>query len=220
MAGSLAANPRARSPRPAGDALLSPVITRRLIESYTRRPPATARPAPPRRADTARARSPTAPRARPLQRRHRHAADRRRCHRQNPRRPHLHQAQPPRPRPSRRPRLRKRTRPTGRNPHPSLTEQDRVRRGQGLVPVTRFAFKVYSLPASLLWTSTTSAPAPRWASAIRSACRTRSARMCAANCQPTIARLQASITNAEGRCLPSSATTSSRRTKARPGETL
>jgi DNA-binding NarL/FixJ family response regulator len=30
----------------AGDALLSPAITRRLIESYTRRPPATARPAP------------------------------------------------------------------------------------------------------------------------------------------------------------------------------
>jgi len=30
----------------SGDALLSPTITRRLIESYTRRPPPTARPAP------------------------------------------------------------------------------------------------------------------------------------------------------------------------------
>src|SRR5260221_8420552 len=30
----------------SGDALLSPAITRRLIESYTRRPPATAHPAP------------------------------------------------------------------------------------------------------------------------------------------------------------------------------
>jgi DNA-binding NarL/FixJ family response regulator len=30
----------------SGDALLSPTITRRLIESYTRRPPATAHPAP------------------------------------------------------------------------------------------------------------------------------------------------------------------------------
>ena len=30
----------------SGDSLLSPAITRRLIESYTRRPPPTARPAP------------------------------------------------------------------------------------------------------------------------------------------------------------------------------
>ena len=41
------------------------------------------------------------------------------------------------------------------------------------------------------------APGTRRVSAIRKASRTRSVRMCAANCQPTIARLYASITNAK-----------------------
>ena len=98
----------------AGDALLSPAITRRLIESYTRRPPMTAHPAPPRGANPPRTRSPTAPRTRALKRRDRTRTHRRRRHRQNPRRTHLLQTQPPRPRPSRRPRLRVRPRPTRR----------------------------------------------------------------------------------------------------------
>ena len=98
----------------AGDALLSPAITRRLIESYTRRPPTTAHPAPPRRADPTRTRSPKARRTRTLKRRDRTRTHRRRRHRQNPRRTHLLQTQPPRPRPSRRPRLRDRPRPTRR----------------------------------------------------------------------------------------------------------
>jgi hypothetical protein len=41
------------------------------------------------------------------------------------------------------------------------------------------------------------APARRWASAIRRASRTRVVRMWDANCQPTILRLNTSITNAK-----------------------
>jgi DNA-binding NarL/FixJ family response regulator len=76
----------------SGDALLSPAFTRRLIESYTRRPPPTMHPTPPRRVDATRARGAAARSARVVKRRHRPRARRRRRDGQNARCTHLFQA--------------------------------------------------------------------------------------------------------------------------------
>jgi DNA-binding NarL/FixJ family response regulator len=112
----------------SGDALLSPAITRRLIESYTRRPPPTLHPAPlaeltPRELEVLRlvARGlSNAEIARELI-----VGD---ATIKTHVRTHLLQAGPPRPCPSRRPRLRKRTHPTRRSPRPNLTQRLTQRR--------------------------------------------------------------------------------------------
>ena len=72
----------------AGDALLAPSVTRRVIEEFVRRPPDAARTPPPerRRADRARARGAEADRARPLERGDRAGALRQRDDREDPRR--------------------------------------------------------------------------------------------------------------------------------------
>ena len=91
----------------AGDALLAPSVTRRLIEEFARRrarrrePPGRAR-----RADRARARGASARRARPVERRDRRGARRERRDRQDPRRARADEARTARPRPGRRARLR------------------------------------------------------------------------------------------------------------------
>ena len=94
----------------AGEALLAPSVTRRLIERFTttplRRPPAgRARPA-----HRTRIRSPRARRPRPVQRGDRRPALHQPVHGQDPRQPHPHQAPRPRPRPTRDARLRNRPR--------------------------------------------------------------------------------------------------------------
>ena len=90
----------------AGDALLAPEITRRLLDRFVARPP---RPAgiPPDFADLsrARARGPAPDRRRPLQRRDRRRPLPQRGDRQDPCHPHPHQAPAARPRPGRRARL-------------------------------------------------------------------------------------------------------------------
>ena len=103
----------------AGDTLLAPTITRRLVEQYLRRP----RPG---------AQTPTAldsltdreldvlrlvARGRSNQQIAEHAIPRR-VHHQDPRHPPIRQTRPPRPRPSRRPRLRNRTHRTRRQLKP------------------------------------------------------------------------------------------------------
>ena len=89
----------------AGDALLSPTVTKRVIEQFTRSP----RPAPPkerRRADRTRARDPPADRRRPLQRRDRQGAVHQRHDGQDARHAHPAEARPARPRAGRRARVR------------------------------------------------------------------------------------------------------------------
>ena len=88
----------------AGDALLSPAITKRVINQFTRIP----RHEPPertRRAHRTRARHPPAHRPRPVQRRDRRGALHQRNDRQDPRHAHPPETRPPRPRPSRRARV-------------------------------------------------------------------------------------------------------------------
>ena len=93
----------------AGDALLAPSVTRRLVEEFARKPmmAAPARPGPPDlRAITAREREVLgADRQRPVQRRDRHRAEHQPSHHQDARGPPAHQAPRPRPRPPGHPRL-------------------------------------------------------------------------------------------------------------------
>ena len=88
----------------AGDALLSPAITKRVIRQFTRipRPRAAERAG---RAHRTRARHPPAHRSRPIQLRDRSAALHQRDDRQDARHAHPRQARPPRPRPGRRIRI-------------------------------------------------------------------------------------------------------------------
>ena len=115
-----ASSPTPSAPSPPANALLSPAITRRLIEQHvrTRPPPGTlaarrSRRLTERELDVlrllARGLSNTEIAEQPLPRHQ---------HRQDPRQPHPHQTRPPRPRPSRRLRLRNR-------PHPTRREQPR-----------------------------------------------------------------------------------------------
>jgi DNA-binding NarL/FixJ family response regulator len=99
----------------AGESLLAPALTRRLIERYVSRPPR-----PLRRADRPRTRGPAADHPRAVQRRDRTPAVPQRSHRQDPRHPDPQQTRRPRPRPGRRPRLRNRTHPTRRK-HRTMT---------------------------------------------------------------------------------------------------
>ena len=90
----------------AGDALLAPEITRRLLDRFVSRPPRSSWHAPgPRRALPARTRGAAPDRRRPIQRRDRRRPLPQRSDRQDPRHPHPHKAPPPRPRPGRRARL-------------------------------------------------------------------------------------------------------------------
>ena len=99
----------------AGDALLSPSVTRRVIEEFARLPAPSPDPLPALDALTAReievlrlvAQGPLEPRDRP-------DARPQRDDRQDPRQPPADEARPARPRPSRRLRLRDRTRPAPR----------------------------------------------------------------------------------------------------------
>ncbi len=77
-----------------GDALLSPVITRRVIEEFVRRPPESVRKPSPalRGADCARARDPALHRPRALERRDREGRIRLGDHREDPRRARAHEA--------------------------------------------------------------------------------------------------------------------------------
>jgi DNA-binding NarL/FixJ family response regulator len=91
----------------AGDALLAPVITRRLVEQFVRRPPPGARaPCAARGAHGARTRRPPRGGARALQRGDRQEPVRERGDRQDAYHPHPHEARPPRPRAGGRPGLR------------------------------------------------------------------------------------------------------------------
>ena len=93
----------------AGDALLEPSITRRLIEQFARvaAPHRRGRCSPSRRgAHCARARGAAAHRARPVERRDRRRARARRADREDPRRARPGQARPARPRAGGHPRLR------------------------------------------------------------------------------------------------------------------
>lgn len=93
----------------AGDALIAPSVTRRLIEEFAARP----EPAPTRRAvvdgiTDRETRGPDPRRPRPVQHRDRRRAHHQRCHRQGPPRTALHQTRRTRPGPPRHPRLRDR----------------------------------------------------------------------------------------------------------------
>ena len=103
----------------AGDALLSPAITKRVINQFTRIPSSRAAERT-RRAHRTRARHPPAHRPRPVQRRDRRGALHQRDDRQDPRLAHPPETRTPRPRPSRRARIPDRAR-TGRHAHLSLT---------------------------------------------------------------------------------------------------
>ena len=99
-----------------GEALLSPAITKRVIEQFTRIPhPSAAKSA--RRPHRTRTRRLPPDRPRPLKRRDRPTALHQRHHRQDPHHPHPPETQPPRPRPSRR------ARPRNRPSSPTSTRQ-------------------------------------------------------------------------------------------------
>ena len=87
----------------AGDALLSPAITKRVIRQFTRIPAPRAERAG--RAHRTRARHPPAHRSRPIQLRDRSTALHQRHHGQDARHAHPPEARPPRPRPGRRTRI-------------------------------------------------------------------------------------------------------------------
>ena len=95
-----------------GEALLSPTVTKKLIEEFVRRPPDVVRPvaAGARAADRAGGRDHGAGGPRPVQRRDRGPGVRERADRQDPRRPDPHEARAARPRPGGRLRLRARPR--------------------------------------------------------------------------------------------------------------
>ena len=97
----------------AGEALLSPSITRRLIEDYARRTDPIQPPDAAARTHPTRTRGPDPRRPRPIQQRDRATPDRHGGHRKKPRRQRAHEARTTRPRPSRRPRIRKRHRHGG-----------------------------------------------------------------------------------------------------------
>ena len=100
----------------AGDALLSPIITRRLIECSSIGPPAPNRPTRPASpADRTGTRRPHPDRPRTVQRRDRRPAVHQPRHRQNPRRPHPHQNRRPRPSTADHHRLRNQTHPPRRH---------------------------------------------------------------------------------------------------------
>ena len=96
----------------AGDALLAPTVTRRLIEQFAPRRATASRAGsrPARRAHAPRARRPAARRPRAFQQRDRRRARPRREHDQDPRRPRPQEAPPARSRPGGRARLRDRAR--------------------------------------------------------------------------------------------------------------
>ena len=113
----------------AGDSLLAPGVTRRVIDAFVRRgrpvdPPG--RPAA-RAAHAARARGARPARARPVEPRHRPPALRLRGHHQDPRQQRADQARPARPRAGRDLRLRERRR-RARAPKISRTAEGRTRR--------------------------------------------------------------------------------------------
>ena len=97
----------------AGEALLAPSVTRRLIEEFARRAPAV-KPDRARRAHRTRTRGARPDGEGPVERRDRADAVRRRDHGEDARRPRAPQARAPRPRPGRRARVRVRPRATGR----------------------------------------------------------------------------------------------------------
>ena len=94
-----------------GAALLSPTVTRRLIEEFVRRPPDVGDPTSPgaRAAHRPRVRDPAPRRPRTLQRRDRRAGVRQRADGEDPRRTDPDEARPARPGPGRRLRLRARS---------------------------------------------------------------------------------------------------------------
>ena len=99
----------------AGDGLLSPEVTRRVIEEFARRSPPSDGAGDGRagRADRARARGAAADGARAVQRRDRRPAGDHPGDREDPRRPDPHEARARQPRPGRGARLRVRPRPAG-----------------------------------------------------------------------------------------------------------
>jgi DNA-binding NarL/FixJ family response regulator len=106
----------------AGDTLLAPTITRRLIEEFCRQPsPLGGTPLDLAELTPPRARSAHFRRTRTVQQPDRRTADRRRNHRQNPHRPHPHKAAPSRSRPSSRHRLRNRPDPSRQGPRSQLS---------------------------------------------------------------------------------------------------
>jgi hypothetical protein len=108
----------------AGEALLAPAITRRMIQDYVRRPTARSwRPSRPGHAHPTGTRGSHPDRARTLQRRDRRRAVPERTDHQHIRDPHPGQAAAPGPGPGRGSRLRKRTHPAGN----SLTRRLRSR---------------------------------------------------------------------------------------------
>ena len=90
----------------AGEALLAPSVTRRLIERFTTTPATDPPAGRARPAHRTRIRSPRARRPRPVQRRDRRPPLHQPVHGQDPRQPHPHQTPRPRPRPTRDARLR------------------------------------------------------------------------------------------------------------------
>ena len=92
----------------AGDALLAPGVTRRLIEEFARRPEVASIPGPGLATLTERERGPCPRRTGPLQRRDRRTALREPGDGQDPRQPHHDQDRRPGQGPARRPRLRER----------------------------------------------------------------------------------------------------------------
>ena len=114
----------------AGDALLAPALTRRLIEHFVRRPPPdTAPPPEPQPAHQPRTRGADTARPRPLEHRNRRNTVPGRGNDQNPRRTHPAKTRPPRPRTSRRLRLRNRPHPTRPN-HLESQEGQALRLGE------------------------------------------------------------------------------------------
>jgi hypothetical protein len=98
----------------AGEALLAPAITRRMIQDYVRRPTARSQqPSRPGHGHSAGTGGSHPDRARPLQRRDRRRAVPERTDHQDARDPHPGQAAAPGPGPGRGIRLRKRTHPAG-----------------------------------------------------------------------------------------------------------
>ena len=97
-----------------GDALISPEVTRRLLDQFVSAAPARAGDPALGRPDPARARRAARDRGRPQQRRHRRPPASGGEHGQEPRRPHARQARPHEPRAGRDLRLRDRARRAGR----------------------------------------------------------------------------------------------------------